>query len=155
MTMMPPISRRRMVGDLLGCFEVIAEHRLFERRLADVLAGVDVDHHERLGAFDDQRSAARQPDFAVERLAELLVDVLPLEQGQPFDVFVVVLDAISERRGDRLDVALDLFVELLVVDDHAAEVLGELFRMIRTALRALGRAALGPWSTSSFSMSSH
>ena len=53
--------------------------------------------------------------------------MLPLEQGQPFDVFVVVLDAISERRGDCLDIALDLFVELLVVDDHAAEVLGELF----------------------------
>ena len=52
--------------------------------------------------------------------------MLPLEQRKPFGFFVVVLDAIGERRGDRLDIALDLFVELLVVDDHAAKVLGEL-----------------------------
>ena len=38
------------------------------------LAGVDVDDDHRLGAVDDQGAAAGQPDLAVERLGELLVD---------------------------------------------------------------------------------
>ena len=76
------VAQAQLLGDLLGGLEVVAEHGLFEVRRADVLAGVDVDHGQRLGVLDDQRAAARQPHLAVERLVQLLVDVEALEQRQ-------------------------------------------------------------------------
>ena len=38
------VTESELLGDLLGGLHVVVEHRLFEVRLADVLAGVDVDH---------------------------------------------------------------------------------------------------------------
>ena len=51
-------------------------------RPADVLAGVDVDHRERLGALDDERATRGEPDLAVERLEQLLLDVMTLEHRE-------------------------------------------------------------------------
>jgi hypothetical protein len=61
---------------------LLLEDRLFQARLADVLAGVHVDDRQRLGVLDDQRTTRRQPDLAVERPVQLLVDVVALEQRQ-------------------------------------------------------------------------
>ena len=83
MTMMPPMSRSRSWRATSS-----AASRLFRKTvssrfdLAHVLAGVDVDDRERLGALDDQRTARGQPDLAVQRLVELLVDEVALEERQ-------------------------------------------------------------------------
>src|SRR3712207_7388995 len=45
----------------------------------DELAGVDVDDGHRLGAVDHQRAARGQPHLAVQRLGQLLVDPLVVE----------------------------------------------------------------------------
>ena len=76
------VAQPQLAGDLHRRLEVVPEDRLLEARRAHVLAGVDVDHRERLGALDDQRAARRQPDLAVEGLVQLLVHVVPLEQRQ-------------------------------------------------------------------------
>ena len=117
------VAQAQLLGDLLGRLEVVVEHRLLEARRADVLAGVDVDHRQRLGVLDDQRAARRQPHLAVERLVHLLVHVVALEQAEPFGRGVVVLDAVGQLGVERRDVVLDLLVEAAVVDDDAA-VLG-------------------------------
>ena len=120
------VAQAQLAGDLVGGLEVVPEHGLLEVRSPDVLAGVHVDDGERLGALDDERAAGRQPHLAVERLQQLLVHVVSLEQREPLDLLVVVLDALGELRRDRLDVRLDLLVERGVVDEHAAVLLGEL-----------------------------
>ena len=71
-----------LAGDLVGGLEVVPVHGLLEVGRPDVLAGVDVDHGQRLGAVDDQRATGRQVHLAVERLVDLLVDVVALEGGQ-------------------------------------------------------------------------
>ncbi len=73
------VAQTQLAGHDLGRFEVVAVDRLLEVRHADVLAGVDVDDRQRLGALDDQRPARRQPHLAVERLVQLLVHVELLE----------------------------------------------------------------------------
>ena len=73
------VPQPELAGHLLGRLEVVAEDGLLEVGLADVLAGVDVDDRQGLGALDDERTPRGQPDLAVERLVELLVDVVALE----------------------------------------------------------------------------
>ena len=103
------VAQTQLLGDLFGGLEVVAEHRLFEVRGADVLAGVDVDHRQRLGVLDDQRAAAGQPHLAVERLVQLLVDVLALVQRQTLGDGVVVLDAVGEVGVEGGDVVANVF----------------------------------------------
>jgi len=46
------IAQTELSRNLFGGFEVVAEHGLFQVRRADVLAGVDVNDRERLGALE-------------------------------------------------------------------------------------------------------
>ena len=105
------VAQPELAGDLLGRLEVVPEHRLLEARPAHVLAGVHVDDRERLGVLDDERAARRQPHLAVERLVELLVHVVPLEQRQRLGLGVVVLDPVGQLGADRRDVVAHLLVE--------------------------------------------
>ena len=102
------VAQPQLLGDLLGRLQVVVEDRLLEVRRADVLAGVDVDHRQRLGVLDDQRPTRRQPDLAVERLVELLVDVVALEERQALGLRVVVLDAVGQLRVEGADVVAHL-----------------------------------------------
>ena len=71
------VAQPELADDLLGRFEVVPGDRLFQvAALASELARVDVDDGHRLGAVDDQRPAARQPDLALQRLGQLLVDAV-------------------------------------------------------------------------------
>ncbi len=76
MTMMPPMSRSRSWRTISSAasrlFLVTVSSRL--PPAAGELPGVDVDDGHRLGAVDDQRAAGGQPDLAVQRLGQLLVD---------------------------------------------------------------------------------
>jgi hypothetical protein len=83
MTMMPPMSRSRSCRrHLLGRFAVVAKDGLLQVGRTDVLAGVDVDDGQGLGALDDQRATRGQPDLTVEGPVELFVDEVALEEGQ-------------------------------------------------------------------------
>ena len=93
------VAKPELAGDLLGRLEVVAEHGLLETRRADVLAGVHVDDREGLGVLDDERPTRGQPDLAVERLVQLLVHVVALEEREAFGHGVVVLDPVGESRG--------------------------------------------------------
>jgi len=115
------------VGDLFGGFEIVAEHGLFEVRLADVLAGVHVDDRERFGVLDHERAARRQPHFAVERLAQLFHHAMLFKEREALLLFVPVFDAVDELGIEVEDVFAHFFVERAVVDDDSAIVAAELF----------------------------
>ena len=83
------------MSDLLGCLEVVLQNRLLEIRMADKPARVDIDHHERLGAVDDDMTAGWKPDFAIERLAELILHMEPLEQRKRVRIPLDTLDEIG------------------------------------------------------------
>jgi hypothetical protein len=58
------IAQANLAHNLRDRIQVGLHNRVFQpRRLADVLAGVDVDGHQRLGLVDHDRAAALQPDL--------------------------------------------------------------------------------------------
>src|SRR5690606_26058151 len=126
----------------LGRLEVVLGDRLFEvAALAGELAGVHVDHGHRLGAVDDQRAAAGQPDLALQALGDLLVDPVRLE-----DVPVAVPpdQALGEPRGHVVDVVVHRVPGLAAGDDQAGEGLvghvpGDLAGQVRLAVEQRGR----------------
>ena len=76
------VAQPELADDLLGRLDVVLGDGLLEvAARADELAGVDVDDRHRLGAVDDERAAARQPDLAVHRLGELLVDAVVVKRS--------------------------------------------------------------------------
>ena len=117
------VAQPQLARDLLGGLEVVAGDRLLEvAPLADVFTGVDVDDDHRLGAVDDQRATGRQPDLAVQRLEQLLIDAVLGE-----DVFLGGVPGQPRRkvRGDEPDVVLDGLPLAVTLDDQGGEVLVE------------------------------
>ena len=117
------VAQPELADDLLRRLHVVARDGLLEVAAgADELAGVDVDDGHRLGAVDDQRAARGQPDLAVERLGQLLVDAQVVE-----DVALagVARQPPGQLRGDVRDVGLDGVPGVVALDDELLEVLVE------------------------------
>ena len=91
-------------------------------RLADVAAGIDVDGDERLGLVDDEIAARLQPDLAAQRLVDLGLDAVLLEDRE---VLRVELHPRQQVRHDPLDQRDDAPVLLLVVDADRGVVVGQ------------------------------
>ena len=97
------VAQTQLTDDLLGGLEIVLRDGLFEVAAgADELARVDVDDRHRLGAVDDERTAGRQPDLAVEGLLDLLGDAELVERVV---VALVALDALQEVGSDAREVA--------------------------------------------------
>src|SRR6185369_240354 len=76
------IAQASLTHDFLHGFEVGLENSVFEAArslLSDVAAGVHVDGHERLGLVDDDRAAGLQPHLAAQRLVDLSLNAILLE----------------------------------------------------------------------------
>ena len=126
-TMIPPMSRRRSWRATSSAASRLLRKTVSSRFVVpDVLAGVDVDHRQGLGALDDERTARGQEDLAVQRPVQLFVHEVALEQRQFLACAVVVLDPVREFGIDREHVLAHLLEEFLVVDDDPAVVLVEL-----------------------------
>ena len=91
--------------------------------LADELARIDVDGHQRFGLVDDDMAAGLQPDFGPQRLFDLLGDAELVEDGGGPGV---ELDATDQRGLEALHEAQDVFVNLFVIHPNALEGGGEL-----------------------------
>ncbi|SII69905.1 Uncharacterised protein [Mycobacteroides abscessus subsp. abscessus] len=117
------VAQAQLADDLLGGFEVVPRHGLLEVAAGTgELSGVDVDDRHRLGAVDDERTARGQVDGAVERLLDLLLDPVVVED--PI-VLGVPVDPVEEVGGDGFDVLVDGVPRAVAVDDERVEVLVE------------------------------
>jgi hypothetical protein len=97
---------------------------IFEpRRLADELAGVDVDGDQRFGLVDDNGAAALEPDLRPQRLVNLFGDAELLEERS---LLGVELDAADERRLKALQEAQNALVVGLGIDPDGGEVVRHL-----------------------------
>ena len=106
------VAQPNLPHDLLDRIDVGLDDRVFQtRRLAHVLAGVDVDRYQRFGLVDDDVAAALQPDFRLERLVDLVLDAELLEQRR---FFGVELDPLDQRRLEAVGEAQDALVLLSV-----------------------------------------
>ena len=124
MTMIPPMSRSLSwrttsftASRLFFVDRVLEPLRRLLRARADEAAGVDVDDRERLGVVEDEVSAGREVDAAVEGRRDLLLHPVPLEQRL---LLLRAVDALDHVRRGLLQVADDPLVRAVVVDVRGA-----------------------------------
>ena len=82
---MPPRSRSRICRTISFTASRLVLTIVSSSRpalLADVAAGVDVDRDQRLGLVDDQIAARLQPHLAAQRLVDLRLDAVLLEDRE-------------------------------------------------------------------------
>ena len=118
------IAQPQLAHDLLGGLEVVLGDGLFEvAARAGELAGVDVDDCHGLGAVDHQGAARRQPDLAVHRLGQLLVDAVHREHVRARRLVLGDLRKQLGRNG--IDVSGDGVPGAVAGDDQTGEVFVE------------------------------
>src|SRR5579871_3822742 len=118
------ITQTNLTNNLGNRVEVRLDDRVFEpRRLANVLARVDVDGHQRLGLVDDNRSTRLEPYLAAKRLVDLFRDAELLEERR---LLGVKLHAANQRRLEALQEAQHALILALAVDPDRREVIRNL-----------------------------
>ena len=118
------VAQADLANDLGDGVEIGLDDSVFEPcRLADELAGVDVDGDQRLGLVDDDRAAGLEPDLGAEGLVDLFGDAELLEER---GLLGLELDAANQRRLEALQEAQDALVLGLGVDPDGGEVVGDL-----------------------------
>src|SRR5262245_56213224 len=101
--------------------------------LADVASRVDVDRDERLGLVDDDRSSGFEEDLALERLVDLGLHAVLVEDGEWLGV---ELHLRREARHDPLDELHHLAVFGLTVDpDRLVVLVQEIAQQLRDETR--------------------
>src|ERR1039457_6435027 len=143
------VAQPDLADDLGNGVEVSLDDGVFEaRRLADELAGVDVDGHQHFGLVDDDGTAGLEPHLGAQRLVDLLGNAELLEQRR---VFQVELDPPDKRRLEALQETQDALVLSLGVDPDGGEVVGDLIaqdaldkvQVVVDQGRRLGRVGAG------------
>ena len=138
------VAQPQLTHHLFGGLEVVAGDGLLEvAARPDELAGVDVDDRHSLGAVDDERPAAGQPDLAVHRLQQLLVDAVLDEH---VGVRRPATDPVGQIGCHVGQIGLDDAPGGLAADDQRGEVLVEHVahdadREVGLAVQQLGRGA--------------
>ena len=116
------IAQPQLTHNLLGSLKIVLGDGLLQvAARTGELAGVDVDHRHGLGAIDHQRATRGQPDLAVHRLGQLLVDAVHREHIRA--VGVLVLGQLRKQLGcNGIDVSVDGFPRTVAGDGQAGEV---------------------------------
>jgi hypothetical protein len=109
------VTESQLAHDLDRCFEIEGEDGVFEGLGADVLAGVDVNRHQRLGLVDDQIASGFEPDLGSQDLFEFAVDAEAIHQIRGLSE---ELDPGNEAWIGLLEELQHLFEALLVVDPN-------------------------------------
>src|SRR6185437_309042 len=118
------VAQANLAHDLLDGLEIGLHDGVFQPvGAADVLAGVDVNGHQRLGLVEHDVAAALQPDLALERIVDLLLDAEVLEHGF---VAGVKADARGQGRHEIVHELDDALVLLVGVHVDLVEVGREL-----------------------------
>ena len=114
------IAQANLAHNLLDRVHVGFDDRVFEARgLAHVLAGIDVDGHQRLGLVDHNVAAAFQPHLRLERLVHLFFQAELLEQRC---LLGVELHALDQSRLEAIEEAQNALVFWFCVNPDHGEV---------------------------------
>src|SRR5262249_20462946 len=119
------IAKTELADDLLRRLEVRLDDRVLEpsaRFLADVAAGIDIDCDERFRLVDHNRAARLEPHLALERVVDLLLDAVLVEDRIRLRV---ELHSRREVRHDALDELEHAAVFDVVVDANRLEFVRE------------------------------
>ncbi len=103
------IAQPELSGNGLRGFEVRLEDRVVEIAGADEAAGVDIDRGQRLGLVNHQVAARLELDAAAQRLGDLFVDCIEVEDR----AFALVVLQLAGRLRHELDAELVQHIELL------------------------------------------
>src|SRR5713226_4055021 len=140
------VAQADLPHDLLHRLEVGLHDGILEPRRApaDVLAGIDVDGHQRLGVVDDDVPAGLQPHLRPQRLVEFLLDAELLEDRRLLCVKFNAADQFGLEAADELHHFAELF---LVVDPDGGVVVAEVVAQdaldqVEVAVEQRGRLAL-------------
>ena len=116
------VAEAELMRHLPRRLDVGLEDGVLRVLLPGVAAGVHVDRGERLGGLDDDVPARRQLDPRLEQGADLVLDVVLVEQR---GLALVLLHALDQVGIHLLQVALDLVVELLRVHEQRVDLVTE------------------------------
>src|SRR5581483_8556346 len=117
------VAQPDLAHDLLDGVHVGFDDGVFQAlRLADVLAGVDVNGDQRLRLIDDDIAARLEPDLRLQRLVDLLLDAELFEQRR---FLAVEPDAAHQGGLEAVHEAQHALVLLLGIDPNMGEVLGD------------------------------
>ena len=118
------IAQANLADDFLDGFEVGLDDGVFQARraAADVLAGVDVDGHQRFGVVDDDVAAGLEPHLGAQGLVEFLLDAEFLEDRRGLGVELDAVDQLGLEAADEFD---DLAELLFVVDPDGGVVVAQ------------------------------
>ncbi len=119
------VAQADLPDDLVDRLHVGLDDGVFQagRAFADVLAGVDVNGHQRLGVVDDNMTARLQPHLGAQGAVDFLLHAHLFEEGR---LFGVELDAPDQFRLKVADKLHRLGVFLFIVDPDGLVVGGEL-----------------------------
>ena len=117
------IAQTQLTHNLLGRLQVVLGDGLFEVATATgELTGVHVHHGHGLGAVNHERAARGQVDLAIQRLSQLLVDAVVVEEV----VLAVPLLQARNQVGCHIGhVGFDGVPGVLTLNNHRGEVLVE------------------------------
>ena len=115
------VAQAKLARDRLRRLEVGLEDGVVEVAAADEAAGVDVDGGHRLGLVDDEVAAGLEVHARRQRLLDLGLDVVEVEQGALADV---VLELAVHLRHVVLREGGELLEVLARIDQHAAGLRG-------------------------------
>ncbi len=114
------VAQSNLADDFRHRVEVGLDDGVFKpRRLADVLAGVDVDGDQCLGLVDDDGAAALEPDLGAQGLGDFVLNAKLLKE---WSLLGVELDAAHQRGREVVEKAHDAFVVGFRIDPDGGEV---------------------------------
>ena len=118
------IAQANLAHDLFDGVNVGLDDGVFQLlRLADVLAGVDVNGHQRLGLVNDDVAAGFEPDFRLQCLVDLILNAELLEER---GFLGIELHALDQRGLKAVDETQNAFVLRLAIHPDVGEAFGNL-----------------------------
>src|SRR5437588_11013818 len=118
------IAEANLTDDFLDGFEVGLDDGVLKARgaLANELARVDVNGHERLGVVDDDIAAGLEPHFGAQSLVEFVLDAELFEDGRFLSVELDLADELGLEMVHEID---DFAVFLFAIDPDGREVVAD------------------------------
>ena len=113
------IAQPQLACNLVGCFQIGFQRRVFDIVLTRGAARIDVNGHQRFGLVDDQVATRFQCDLIGEHRIQLRLDAVTGKQGLRI---AIGFDVAGMARHEHAHKVLGIFVGGLACDNHLVDV---------------------------------